>query len=78
MECLEKLRIRLSKDIKHLPPTLQKNEEWVKNTIENRLFKGIDVQESLPLTALETLKKNYLDSMPILQDTVNQCLFSAI
>lgn len=76
MENLENLRLRFSKDLKHLPPTLQKNEEWVRTTAKYRLFKGIDTHDSLPPKALETFKKNYENNMLILRDTIDQCNYA--
>ena len=59
IENLEKPRNRFSKKLGHLSPTLPKNEAWVRSTIENRLFKSIDIHNPFSPKELETFKKNY-------------------
>ncbi len=78
METLENLRLRFSKDPKHLPPTLQKNEEWVRSAVQLRLFKDINTRDPLPSKALETFKENYEKNKLILRDTIDQCLYATI
>jgi hypothetical protein len=77
---LEKLRKQLSKDTKRLPLSLQKNEEWVKQTIQRSIFAGIDLEDTLSSKSMDAINENLKDKKKeiVLRDTVNQCIFSAL
>ncbi|UCH93997.1 MAG: tetratricopeptide repeat protein [Candidatus Aminicenantes bacterium] len=75
---LEKLRKQLSKDTQRLPVSLQKNEEWVKQTIRDSIFAGIDLKDTLSSKSLETINENLKEKEIRLRDTVNQCILSAL
>ncbi len=78
IEELETLRLRLSKDLGHLPHSLQESEKWLRNVIVSRLFKGINTHHPLSLTMLDTVKENYQKNHLILRDTVDLCLYAAV
>lgn len=75
---LEKLRKQLSKDTQRLPLSLQKNEDWVKQTIQESIFAGIDLKDTLSTKSLATINENLEGKETRLRDTVNQCIFSAV
>jgi tetratricopeptide (TPR) repeat protein len=75
---LEQLRNQLSKGHRHLPPSLQKNEEWVLNKIQQGLFKDIDTTQPVTAKTFETLENNFQHMKPILKNTVEQCVSAAI
>jgi tetratricopeptide (TPR) repeat protein len=75
---LEKLRKQFKEEIGRLPTTLQKNEEWVKNTIKNRLFKSIDPNKPLTPQSLDTIKENFKENELVLRETVDHCIFAAV
>jgi tetratricopeptide (TPR) repeat protein len=78
LEELEKLRKQLKEEPGRLPTALQKNEEWVKNTIKNRLFKGIDPNKPLTPQSVDAIKENFKENELVLRETVDQCIFAAV
>jgi tetratricopeptide (TPR) repeat protein len=80
LEGLERLRKRLLKDLRHLPTALQKNEEWVRQAIQHRLFEGLDIKDSLSPGSLGTVNKNLKKKTKelVLRDAVDQCIFAAV
>jgi Flp pilus assembly protein TadD len=75
---LEQLRKQLSKGHRHLPPSLQKNEEWVLNSIQKGLFKDVDTTQQVTAKTFETLESNFQRMKPIYRNTVEQCVSAAI
>jgi tetratricopeptide (TPR) repeat protein len=75
---LEKLRKQFSKDTQRLPLSLQKNEEWVNQTIRDSLFAGIALDDTLSSKSLGAIKENLKEKEIRLRNTVNQCIFSAV
>jgi tetratricopeptide (TPR) repeat protein len=73
-EVMEILRKQLKRNVKTLPPSLQKNEQWVIDTVKQSLFKEIDVTKTLTEGDLERIAANHAESEVRLKGVVEQCL----
>jgi tetratricopeptide (TPR) repeat protein len=78
LHLLEQLRKQTAKKASRLPTALQKNEEWLVETIKQGLFKDIDAGQPLTGESLATIEENLRQNERRLRNTVDQCIYSAI
>jgi len=71
---LESLRKEMQKDLESLPGTLRKNEEWLRSSISERLFKGINLDSPISTADLPKILKNHTQNSPVLQGVIEQSL----
>ncbi len=74
----EQLRKRILKKSASLPVSLRKNEEWVRSTIKQGLFKGIDISHPITGKSFDTVEKNFQKNQIMLKHTVEQSVSSAV
>jgi tetratricopeptide (TPR) repeat protein len=75
---LEQLRKQILKGSSSLPVSLQKNEEWVRSTIKQGLFKDIDTEHPVTGKSFDTIERNYRENEIMLKHIVEQCVSAAI
>jgi tetratricopeptide (TPR) repeat protein len=71
---LETLRKQMRTDMEALPRILRENEEWMRSSVEKRLFAEIDLESPLSEDILPLLLENHAQSNLILQGIVEQSL----
>jgi hypothetical protein len=74
LEVLEALRRQIHTELAELPPPLQKNEEWVRTTVQKRLFDGIHLDNALTDEAVPRVQENYKKHDLALQGIIEQCV----